>query len=208
MKKCFSLFGLLAFILFSHFPTALAASVTFDQQVSVKGTAIATVKVWSKDDLMKAESEFHGMKLILLRNPKGTFTYNPAQKQATKLPKAIEKTNLTAQLPHYLEFLKKNQAVKAGSETVDGRECDIYTFTEPVIRRSARAWIWREKKFPVKIEVESPGGSTIVELKNIQFDPKLAESDFELPKDIKVLEIPEMPPLPVPAPRQVIPKKA
>ena len=202
MKKSFLLSAVVAFTLFSNLNSGLAMSVTFDQQVSVNGNTVATVKVWSKDDRMKAESEFQGMKLVMLRNDKGSFTYNALQKEATKLPKAVEKTNLTAQLPHYMEFLEKNQAVKSGTETIEGRECDIYKFMEPVIRRNATAWVWREKKFPVKIEVESPGGSTLIELKNIQFDVKMEESNFDLPADVKIIELPEMPPIPsAPAPQ-------
>lgn len=198
MKKYFFLLALLFVPLFLNPQSVSALSVNFDQQVSVNESVLATVKVTYKNELMRAESEFQGMTLILIRNGKGTFTYNPAQKQATRLPKAIEKTNLTAQLPHYLDFLEKNQAVKSGSETLEGRECDIYSFTEPVIRRKAQAWIWREKKFPLKIEVESPGGNTLIELKNIQFDPEVEDSVFELPEDVSVIEMPELPPLPAP----------
>ncbi|HLD49790.1 MAG TPA: hypothetical protein VJC08_01180 [bacterium] len=194
MKKILVLAHLLILPLLLNLPSALAVSVSFDQEVSVKGNLIASVKVQTKDDRMRAESEFHGMKLVLIHNDKGTFTYNVLQKQATQLPKAVEKTNLTAQLPRYLEFLEKNHAVKTGTEKIDGRECDIYKYTEPIIKRDARAWIWREKKFPLKIEVDSPGGNTVIELKNIQFDPKVTDADFELPKDVKVVELPEMPP--------------
>ncbi len=197
MKKFLMLINLLILPLLLNLPSALAQNVSFDQQVSVKGNLIATVHVQSKGNLMRAESEFHGMKLVLIHNDKGTFSYNVLQKEASKLPKAIEKTNLTAQLPRYLEFLEKNHAVKSGTEKVNGVECDIYKYTEPVIRRDARAWIWREKKFPVKIEVDSPAGITLIELKNIQFDPKMNDSDFELPADVKVMELPELVPPPV-----------
>ena len=191
MKKFFFHAGLIFLCFALPLQIALAMTVRFDQKISVNGNPIALVKVQSKADLMKAESEFQGMKLILVHNAKGTFSYSPLQKQAAKLPKAVEKTNLTAQLPHYLEFLEKNKAVKTGTETLEGRECDVYTFIEPVIRREAKAWIWREKKFPLKIEVASPGGATLIELINIQFDPQMKDADFELPGDVKVIEIPD-----------------
>ena len=165
---------------------AWAMTVSYDQKVSVGGNAVATIKVLSKDDLMRAESDFNGVKSMLFRNPKGTFSYLPEQKMAAQMPPALDRPNITRDIPKYMDFLNKNQGKKTGSETINGVECDVYSFVEPNIQKPGKAWIWRERSFPVKIEVEAAEGKTVIEMANINFTPAVQDSDFELPADAKI----------------------
>jgi outer membrane lipoprotein-sorting protein len=189
MKSKLVLFTLFLLTLTSQ---AFAFSVSYDQKVSVESNVVANIKVVVKEENMWAESDFGGFKTVLLRNDKGTFSYIPEQKVATKIPAAMDRPNLTRDLPHFMEFLKTNKAEKVGSEKVDGKDCDIYKFMEPTVQQEAKAWVWTEKQFPVKIEVPAPEGLTVVELYNIQFDPKVEANTFVLPEDVRIMDMEAM----------------
>lgn len=165
-----------------------AFSVSYDQTVSIDAKPMAVIKVMVQDEKMRAESDFGGMKSILLRNETGSYSYMPEQKMATKIPAAMDKPNLTRDLPHFMDFLTKNNGQKIGAEKIGGKDCDIYRFTEPMVQQESKAWVWTEKQFPVKIEVPAPEGLTLVELSNIQFDPAVDPSLFQLPGDVKVID--------------------
>lgn len=168
---------------------AFAFSVSYDQKVLVDNNPVATITVVVQDDKMRAESDFGGMKSVLIRTNDGSYSYMPEQKMATKIPAAMDRPNLTRDLPHFMEFLNKNAGKKIGSEKFDGKDCDIYEFTEPTVQQQAKAWVWVEKEFPVKIEVPAPEGLTVVELSNINFEPTIAAGTFELPADVKILDL-------------------
>ncbi len=57
-----------------------------------------------------------------------------------------------------------------------------------MIQRQAKAWVWKEKTFPVKIEVDAPEGKTTIDIVNINFSPEIKDSDFELPEGVKLVD--------------------
>lgn len=178
-----------SFFTFSFSSQASAFSVSYDQKVTVENNVIATVKVVVQDNHMSAQSNFSGIESIILRNESGSYSYIPAQKMATKIPAAMDRPNLTRDLPRFMDFLNQNAGKKIGSETLEGKACDIYQFTEPTLKRDAKAWVWTEKQFPLKIEVPAPEGLTIVELSNIQFDPVISADQFKLPADVQIIDL-------------------
>ena len=178
----------LALLLLTMTSQAYAFSVSYDQKVSIDNNPVANIKVVVKDENMWAESDFGGMKTVMLRNETGSYSYVPAQNVATKIPAEMDRPNLTRDLPHFMDFLTANSAKKVGQETVDGKECEIYTFIEPMVQKESKAWVWAEKNFPVKIEVPAPEGLTKVELNNIQFDPATDANTFNLPEGVKILD--------------------
>ena len=56
-------------------------------------------------------------------------------------------------------------------------------------------WLWKEKNFPVKIEVTSAAGSTTIDFENVKFDPEIAANLFQVPEGVKVMDLP-IPPAP------------
>ena len=186
-----ALFSIFVFVLLSlgRLNQSFALEATYDQKVSVDGNAIATIKVSTKGELMKAESNFGGMITVMIRNASGTYSYLPVQKMATKIPASMDRPNLTRDLPHFMEFLQKNKGEKIGSEKVGTYETDVYKFVEPISKKDAKAWVWKEKSFPVKIEVKAPEGLTLVELSNINIGAKVDEASFQLPADTKIIDL-------------------
>jgi len=50
-------------------------------------------------------------------------------------------------------------------------------------------WIWKEKGFPIRIEMTSIEGTFIIEYKNIEFTD-VPDSMFELPEGVQIVDIP------------------
>lgn len=202
MKKYRSLCALILSIaaLFIFQEIGWGFAVTYDQKVTVEGNPIAEIKVVSKDAKMRAESNFGGMTAVMLRNETGTYSYLPAQNMATKIPASMDRPNLTRDIPRFMEFLQENNGQKIGSEVLEGnKEADIYTFIEPTLKKEAKAWVWKEKNFPLKIEVNAPEGRTVVELYNINLAPQINEKDFQVPTGAKVVDL-AAPPASTPTP--------
>jgi len=77
--------------------------------------------------------------------------------------------------------------VKVGTETIDGKLCDVYQWTSENI--SMKEWVWREKSFPIKAEVTSSGETTVIEYKNIVFG-NLSDSLFTIPSSVQMQPYP------------------
>ncbi len=186
------LFTLLAFSL-APLSQALAYTAAFDQKVSVQGQSVADFKVSVKDKNVRAESKFGNLTAIMIRNSEGAFSYLPEQKRATKIPDEMVQRNVADDLPDFEAFLTERKAEKTGAETVDGKQADIYTFKDPVSNETSRVWYWVEKKFPLKIEIDSAQGLTAIEFLNIQLEPALDDSLFKLPADVQLVSLPAAP---------------
>ena len=145
MRKTVSLLFALIAALSLSLP-AFALTATYDQKVSVNGNPVADIKIQTKNENLKAESEFQGMKMIILRSAKGTFSYYPLQKMAAKIPAEMDKPNVTTQIPNYKAFLEQNGAKNEGTEKVDGKDTDVYTFIEPSLKRPGKAWLLKENQ--------------------------------------------------------------
>ncbi|MCM8776193.1 MAG: hypothetical protein NC930_07600 [Candidatus Omnitrophica bacterium] len=164
-------------------------SASYDQKISSNNQTIATFFIQIKDAKMRAESKTPGFDQVVVRNDSGYYNYSPVTKQGIKLPPQMQRRNLADDIPQYMEFLKRNNATQIGSATVDDFETDIYQFEDPQGLGTTSVWLWREKNFPLKIEVKGQGGLTVVELFNVQVDVPLDDAIFELPPDVKISEL-------------------
>jgi outer membrane lipoprotein-sorting protein len=74
-----------------------------------------------------------------------------------------------------------------GTDTIDGKLCDVYQYTFE--GSSTKVWIWKEKWFPIKMEVTTSGGTSTMEFKNIVFGT-LSNSLFTLPAGVQMQPFP------------------
>jgi prepilin-type processing-associated H-X9-DG protein len=74
-----------------------------------------------------------------------------------------------------------------GTETIDGKLCDVYQYTFE--GASAKQWVWKEKSFPIRMESTTSGGTSVLEYKNIVFGT-LSDSLFQLPAGVQIMQFP------------------
>jgi hypothetical protein len=160
--------------------------VKYDQVVTVPEQTQQTMYVYIKDawlsDKMKFRYEMTAggtITIILIDMATGiSYTYLPDQNIAYQME--MSENDPT-------ENSEEIIPVKLGTETIDGKLCDVYQWTYQDV--TAKEWIWREKSFPIRMESTTSSGTTIIEYKNIVFGT-LWNSLFQLPAGVQIIPMP------------------
>ncbi len=169
--------------------SAMAFNGSYEETISMAEKQVAKFKVTAKGDFVKTEFLNDQQPELVLKNAQGTYRVIPEQKVALKLPDLGQKANLLDDLDNYQEFLKQNQAKVIGAEKVQDQDTDIYEFIDPMTQKNARAWVWKEKNLPLKIEVQANEGLLSVELTKVDTTTPIDDSVFNVPQEFKVVEL-------------------
>ena len=170
---------------------AEAFSVSYDQKTT-QGRQVTTGTVSMKDEMFRMDTTAEGQTMAIIRNASGTYTYMPAEGMAMKLAALNPSQQPVEGAEDYLQYLTQRQAEKIGNETVDGHACDIYRFNDPETKGTVTAWVWTEKRFPLKLEFDGAKGKMLMEFQNIQLGAKIPDSHFELPSGVQVMDMGNM----------------
>lgn len=166
---------------------AQAFSASYDQKVT-QGSQVITGKVTLKDERFRMDAVVEGQAAVTIRNASGTYTYLPAEGMAMKISGLDPSQQPVQHAGNYQQYLQERQAERIGTDTIDGHPCEVYRFTDPSIRGTTTAWVWTEKQFPLKLEIDGPTGKTLVELTNIQVGVAVSDATFELPAGVQVMD--------------------
>ncbi len=172
---------------------AEALSASYDQTVT-QGSQVVTGHVILHDEEFRMEATVNGQTAVTIRNASGIYTYLPKEGMAMKLPGLDPSQQPIQHTGNYQQYLHERQAERIGTETVDGHPCDVYRFVDPSIQGTTTAWVWTEKQFPVRMELEGSNGKTVVELTNIQLGVAVPDAAFQLPAGVQVMELGAGPP--------------
>ena len=170
---------------------AEAFSVSYDQKIT-QGRQVMTSKVSMKDQMFRMDMTAEGQATATIHNASGTYTYMPAENMAMKLPVLNASSRPIEHADNYQQYLQERHAQRIGTETVDGHPCEIYRFTDPDTGDLVTAWVWIEKQFPIKMEIDGAEGKILVEIQNLQLGAALPEALFELPPDVQVMDMGNM----------------
>ncbi|MBI4342193.1 MAG: hypothetical protein HY599_02360 [Candidatus Omnitrophica bacterium] len=170
---------------------AEAYSASYDQKVT-QGRQMMAGKVTIHDELFRMEATVDGQATVTIRNASGTYTYLPAEGMAMKMAGLNPSQQPVQHAENYQQYLHAQHAERIGAETIDGHPCEIYRFTDPTIQGTITAWVWMEKSFPLKTEIDGPDGKTVVELTNLQLGVAVPETAFQLPADVQVMDMGSM----------------
>ncbi len=165
-----------------------AFSASYDQKVT-QGRQVVAGRVTMKDEMFRMEATVDGQAAVTIRNASGVYMYLPAEGMAMKMSGLNPSQQPIQHGENYQQYLRDRQAERIGSETVDGHSCDVYRFTDPAIAGTTTAWVWIEKQFPLRMEVDDSDGKTVIELTNIELGVAVADTAFELPANVQVMEM-------------------
>ena len=137
-----------------------------------------------KNNKMKTETTVEGETVVMLIDidAQTMYMYFPEQNMAMKMTFEMPESAIdeAQSIPDY-------NPVIIGTETMDGKVCLVIEYT--IEGSTAKMWIWKEKGFPIRVEMTTTEGTVIMEYKNIDFSD-IPDSEFELPAG--VTEIPGM----------------
>ncbi len=169
--------------------SSFAFSGSYYQTISLNDEAVVEFRVSVDGDNVRTEFPKTPESEVVIKNESGTYRYSPSQKTAIKLPSNIETGSLLDDMNDYKAFLEKHQGEKKGQEKIGEYETTLYHFIDPLTQKEAKAWVWEEKNFPVKIVVEAPEGTLTVALSEINLDSQVDSSLFQLPEGTNVVDI-------------------
>lgn len=122
-----------------------------------------------------------GINMITLYDGQKAYAYFPEQNMAMVMPAS----HVSQQMPviNSEEFKKKI----VGEETIDGRLCDIYQFSD---KKGAtyKVWVARDIEFPLKSEA----AGTRTYYKNIRVNAAINDGIFELPAGVQIQDMGSM----------------
>ena len=167
---------------------ASAFSVSYDQKTT-HGRQVYQSKISMQDQLFRMDMTLDGQASSILRNAEGMFTVMPSQGMAMRMPRLQPGQGPIRGAENYAQYLQEQHAEPAGSETIDGKACDIYQFTDPEAGGTTKVWVWKEKMFPIRFETEGDGGKTVTELSNIQLGQAIPHETFQLPAGVQVMDM-------------------
>jgi outer membrane lipoprotein-sorting protein len=174
-------------------------------------------RMWIDGDKYRMESKNpqDGKVMVFLDDGQEMYMYTPSDRKAIKWSKSMEDMYsgmMSGDIVAESARARKT-AKKVGSETVEGKPCDIYvykqtiTFMQSQVTSDVKEWSWSAEKFPIKtvvntpkyqmkmmfITTDVPASETTSVIKDLKFDQPLDAALFALPAGTKV-ETLEMPP--------------
>lgn len=167
---------------------ASALSVSYDQTMT-QGRDVYQSKVSLKDERFRMDMTVDGQASIIIHNAEGTYTVMPSEGMAMKTPTLRAGQRPVRGAGNYAQYLQQQHAERTGSETLDGRACDIYRFSDPEAGGTTTVWVWKEKMFPIRFETETADGTTLVELSNVQLGAAIQDEAFQLPAGVQVMDM-------------------
>ena len=167
---------------------AAAFSVSYDQKTT-QGRNVMNGKMSLKDELFRMETTADGQAAVIIHNREGTFTVMPSEGMAMRTPAIHPGQQAIRGADNYAQYLQQHHAERIGSETIDGRACEIYRFSDPEAGGMVTAWVWKEKMFPVRYEIEGAEGKMLIELSNLQLGASIPDDVFQLPAGVQVLDM-------------------
>ncbi len=166
---------------------AWAFTASYDQKVT-HPQGVMQSKVWVKDKHMRIEANMEGHEAIMIRNDEGFFNYMPAEGMAMKLPSLSPEQQPIQNIDSYEDYLRTQQARLVRSEKMNGYDCDVSGLADSS-GQPVTTWVWKEKQFPVRVEMKSAEGPVVAELSNIQVGVAINDDRFQLPEGVQLMDM-------------------
>ncbi len=165
------------------------SSLKYDMIVTPAGETAITTTMWWEGKKIRMEGTFEGKSMVYLvdMDEQLAYMYFPAENTAMKisLGKAQETTGESP--TEQSESIMTYNPVTVGTEILDGKNCLVIEYTTET--EETKSWVWIEHGLLIRIESTTDKGTSVAELKNIEFSD-IADSMFELPAGVQVMEIP------------------
>jgi hypothetical protein len=162
--------------------------VTYTSQVmKMDQTTVITFDDYGNKEVTDTYTEAMGVKLHSRTIVKDGYAYNlnMDEKSGSKVKmygsgSAIDYTNLTKDIE------EKMNMKKLGTETILGKECEIYSFDYKEMSTKGTTWIW--KGVALKSVVNSMGMEVTLTGTSFDDNPKIDQNIFNVPEGFNIIE--------------------
>ena len=164
-------------------------SLKYDMVATSPEGKVMTTKMWRKGNKTRTEGTFEEKSMVYLVDvdKQLAYMYFPSENTAMKI--SLSKVQETAgESPtEQSESIVEHNPVTLGTETLDGKSCLVIEYTTETGK--VKMWIWKKYGLPIRTESTMAEGTSVVELKNIDFG-SISDSMFELPTGVQIMQIP------------------
>ena len=114
----------------------------------------------------------------------------PQNQMYIEMPASAQGNNISQMSKDELEKMAKKKSLGTGK--INGYKCQKYqyTFNDKSLGTMTQ-WISTKLNFPLKVEMDGPGGRVTTEYQNIKVK-KVANSMFEIPQGYQKMSLPGM----------------
>lgn len=170
---------------------AMKQGLSYDYSTTVSGQTI-TSHFSYKGENVRIESLDSANPSLMITKGVETYIINPLEKTGFKMTvEAGTGGNPTGDVKPE-EAMDKDALTIVGNEDVNGEPCYVVATKNIMDGFEMKMWVHRKLGLMMKMESESPDGKVLVELKNLKVG-NIPDSEFEIPADIKIQEMPVLP---------------
>jgi len=165
------------------------SSFKYDMVATAPGETAETIKMWRKGGKMRMEGTFEGKSMVYLvdADEQIAYMYLPAENTAMKISFGEVQEAAGESPTEQSESVEKYNPVTIGTEILDGKTCLVTEYTTET--EDVKMWVWTKYGLPIRTEATTEKGTSVVELKNIDFG-SISDSMFELPAGVQIMEVP------------------
>jgi len=169
----------------------LIASACFASEFSAKYTEKQGPVTRNGIEYVKGENvrqvvAVTGSKQVIISRQDLKVTWELDMKDKTYIEFPNAKGDLSKQIA--IRAKRLADTTKSGTETIQNQLCDKYTFTYKMKEFGVGTqWVSQKIGWPIKTEIKSKVGDTLVELKDIKIEVQ-PDKLFEIPKGFRKIE--------------------
>ena len=153
------------------------------------GETAVTTKMWREGGKMRMEGAFEGKSMVYLvdADKQLAYMYFPAENTAMEIDLSNAQEAVGESPSEQSGSVMNYNPVTLGSETLDGKSCSVIEYSAET--EKVKMWVWTKYGLPIRTETTTEKGTSVVELKNIDFG-SISDSMFELPAGVQIMEVP------------------
>ena len=154
------------------------ASMKYDMVTTGADNSVMNSTAFLKKNKMRIESVVQGQNMVTLidGDAKTMYVYTPSQNTAIKMDFSQAPQSPIGSVSQY-------NPVIVGSETLDGKLCQIIQYTANGV--VTKEWVWDAKGLPVRVQATSSAGISTTDFKNYDFSD-IPDSMFVLPAGVQI----------------------
>jgi outer membrane lipoprotein-sorting protein len=159
-------------------------SVKYNMTITVPGSPVISGMVYQKDQMMRYEVTVQDIETVMLFNLADSIMYIYIPSQNLAMKQTLDPSDEPqGNVGNSADILKLNPVI-TGNDIIDGKDCVIINYSEP-ITGNVKMWVWKDKGFPLKMEITALAGLTTIAFSDFEF-PSIPDSMFQLPDGVLI----------------------
>jgi hypothetical protein len=159
-----------------------------------QGDMTTESELWLKDKKLRIKTTVMGMNMNVVKTGDVLYQWQEGQATGMKMPANLRRRGPSTDYVSKIDDIR-TKGKKIRTETVAGKECDVYEYTETAGDRSAMQTYWlakAQKNFPLKVVSENGNMKTTTTNHDVDLGASVPDSLLAVPDDVRFQDMSEM----------------